>query len=409
VDAAESPSPTMFDKHGSVTLIVALVLAPFVVLTFCFAVEVLVGLRRLRLPHAPQSGPARAVIIVPAHDEEAILAGRLSDLKESIAGRYRILLVADNCTDSTANIARRLQVEVIERSDTERRGKGYALDFARRHLQDNPPDVVVIVDADCEMDRQSVERLVEGCAALASPCQATNLQSPAPNGSPAVQLSTFAFFIKNVIRQRALQRLAGRAHLLGTGMAFPWPIFDRAALASGNIVEDLKLGQELAITGHAPAFVEEATVWSNAETDGNTLSQRSRWEGGFLQNALRSGPAMFGTSLMAGDGRSLWAAINVMIPPLALLILMDVALLLLGAVLVATTGARPWPLLVLGGSLVLAGLSLTLAWASGGSRFVSLGGLARVPLYILWKLPMYFGFARGGAPKDWVRTGRDER
>jgi hypothetical protein len=98
-----------------------------------------------------------------------------------------------------------------------------------------------------------------------------------------------------------------------------------------------------------------------------------------------------------------------MIPPLALLILMDVALLLLGAVLVATTGARPWPLLVLGGSLVLAGLSLTLAWASGGSRFVSLGGLARVPLYILWKLPMYFGFARGGAPKDWVRTGRDER
>jgi cellulose synthase/poly-beta-1,6-N-acetylglucosamine synthase-like glycosyltransferase len=398
----------MFDKHGSVTLIIALLLAPFTLLTFCFAVEVVVGLRPLRRTFPPQSVPAGAVIIVPAHDEAAILAARLSDLKEAVAGKYRILLVADNCTDATAEIGRQCGVEVIERADSERRGKGYALDFARRHLQADPPDVVVIVDADCTIDGPSIERLVERCAALASPCQATNLQSPALTASPAVQLSTFAFFIKNVIRQRALQRLAGRAHLLGTGMAFPWPIFDRAALATGNIVEDLKLGQELAESGHPAAFVEEATVWSNAETLGNTLSQRSRWEGGFLQNALKSGPAIFGRSLVSGDTRGLWAAFNVMIPPFALLIQLDLALLFLAGVLAAATSARAWPMLLLGGSLILAGIAVALAWATGGSRFVSMGGLARVPLYLLWKAPMYLGFVRRGAPKEWTRTGRGE-
>ena len=396
------------DKHDFVTLILALVLVPFALLTFCFAVEVLVGLRALPRTSSPEIGSATAVIIVPAHNEAAILGERLSALKQS-AGRFRILVVADNCTDSTAEIGRCVGVEVIERSDSERRGKGFALDFARRYLQPEPPDVVLIIDADCAMDAKSIELLIKRCAQVGSPCQATNLQLPSPAASPAVQLSTFAFFVKNVVRQRAMQRLAGRAHLLGTGMAFPWSIFERAALATGNIVEDLKLGQELALSGHAPEFVEQATVWSDAETVGGTLSQRSRWEGGFLQNAIGSGPAMFAKSLVRRDAPGLWASINIMIPPFALLILIDLALLGLGALGVGAMGADEWPLFALGGALVLAGAALALAWIAGGSRFVSLGGLVQVPLYLVWKLPMYLGFARRGAPKEWTRTGREVR
>jgi cellulose synthase/poly-beta-1,6-N-acetylglucosamine synthase-like glycosyltransferase len=391
-----------------VTLIIALVLAPFALLTSCFALEVFVGLRRLRRTAAGGGGSRTAVIIVPAHDEAAILDGRLAALKQAVGGAFSILLVADNCSDATADIARRHRVDVIERSDHERRGKGHALDFARRHLQANPPDVVLIVDADCMMNSKSIALLVDRCAAVGSPCQATNLQAPAPDASPAVQLSTFAFFIKNVIRQRAMQRLAGRVHLLGTGMAFPWPIFERAALATGNIVEDLMLGQELAMNGHAPIFVEEATVWSDAETTGNTLSQRRRWEGGFLQNAFKTGPAAFARSLLNGDVRSLWAAINVMIPPFALLILINLALLLGGVLVGSMTHAAVWPLFVFGGTVVLAGVALALAWFAGGSRFVSFKGLAQIPFYLAWKLPIYLGFARRGAPKEWVRTGRHD-
>jgi hypothetical protein len=219
-------------------------------------------------------------------------------------------------------------------------------------------------------------------------------------------MSTFAFFIKNVIRQRAMQRLSGRALLFGTGMALPWSIFATADLATGDIVEDLKLAQDLAERGYPPIFVEGATIWSNAETERNTLSQRRRWEGGFLQKAFQSGPALFGRSLRKGDLRDLAAAIDLMIPPFAMLVLFDLAALVLAGILTWLVAALWWPVVVLGAALALAGVGLGLAWAAGGSRFVSLRDLALAPLYLFWKLPMYLGFARHGAPKEWVRTGR---
>src|SRR5581483_1952186 len=156
---------------------------------------------------------------------------KLKDLQRAVGRGAKIQVVADNCTDRTAKIATKAGVEVVERNDQLRRGKGYALAFAREHLRADPPDVVIIIDADCTTDSESIAALVQRCSETGSPCQATNLQEPGSGASPAVQLSTFAFFIKNVIRQRALQRLAGRAHLLGTGMALPWAIFEQAQLA----------------------------------------------------------------------------------------------------------------------------------------------------------------------------------
>ncbi|NUR45065.1 MAG: glycosyltransferase [Sphingomonas sp.] len=389
------------------TLLLVLLLAPLSLLTLCFAVELFTGLRALREPvHGPSSKDERAVSVVPAHNEEAILAERLSALREAAEGQARILVVADNCSDSTAEIARHIGVDVVERTNPELRGKGFALDFARRELERDPPDVVLIIDADCKTDRQSIALLVSTCATTGEPCQATNIQIPSASSSPAVKLSTFAFFVKNVIRQRALQRLAGRVHLLGTGIALPWTDFAAAQLATADIVEDLKLGQELAEAGRPPRFVERAMVWSNAETERNTLSQRRRWEGGFLRNAFSSGPAMLDRSMKRGEMRSMWAAVNIMIPPFALLLLIDFAGLALGTVTVLFGGGSWWPVALLATTVLLSGAGLIGAWAAGGYRFVSLGDLARAPLYLAWKLPVYLGFARHGAPKDWKRTDR---
>lgn len=389
-----------------VTLIIAVLLAPFTLLTLGFALEVFAGLKPLPAIKYASANDQSAVIVVPAHNEEVVILRSLEQLKRSAAGQASILLVADNCTDETAQIGRTLAIEVIERFDSHCRGKGFALDFARTHLERAPPGVVLIVDADCTIDRQSIERLISACAAVQRPCQATNLQLPNRDASPAVQLSTFAFFVKNVIRQRALVRLAGRAHLLGTGMALPWPIFARANLATSNIVEDLKLGQELADSGQSPVFVEVAAVWSRAETGVNTRAQRQRWEGGFLQNAKRVGPRMFAKALEVMDIQLLWAAIDILIPPFALLILLDVAAALLASMFIWLLGAHLWPLLCLCGALTLALVALALTWAFGGSKFVSLGTLCRAPLYVAWKLPMYIGFLRRGVPNEWRRTNR---
>lgn len=385
------------------TLLAALVLAPFTFLTLCFAVELLVGLWPIRGPILPRADES-VVVLVPAHDEEAVIGETLKSLSAVTGDRTKILVVADNCKDRTAEVARKFDVEVIERTDSTRRGKGYALDFAREHLRKARTDVVIILDADCTIDTESIEALASRCAGTGRPCQAVNLQLPDTTASPAVQLSTFAFFIKNVVRQRALQRLTGRAHLLGTGMALPWPVFDRASLATDNIVEDLKMGLELAEAGHRPLFVEEASVWSYPETEMNTLVQRGRWEGGFLDSALRAAPQVLRRSIADGDPRGLWAAINLLIPPLALLVALDLLALLLGTLLAWLAAAKTWPALTLLASLLLACALLSLAWASGGRRFVTIGGLLRIPGYILWKLPMYVGFALSGTPKDWIRT-----
>src|SRR5437868_648918 len=148
-----------------VSLIVWLLVAPFTILTFCFAVEVFAGLRPLTQAESVWVGAPTAVIIVPAHDEEQILAERLGALKSAAEGLARILLVADNCSDLTAQIARHLGVEVIERAEPVRRGKGFALDFAKQHLRCAPPDIVLVIDADCTTDAASIDRLVVGCAA----------------------------------------------------------------------------------------------------------------------------------------------------------------------------------------------------------------------------------------------------
>ena len=96
-----------------------------------------------------------------------------------------------------------------------------------------------------------------------------------------------------------------------------------------------------------------------------------------------------------------------MIPPLALLLLLDFGALILSGLWIWLTGARPWPAALLAGTALLAVLAILCSWLAGGSRFVRLGGLLRVPFYVIWKLPMYLRFARQGAPKEWVRTSRD--
>ena len=387
-------------------LLLGLLLAPFAILTLCFALELLIGLRPLKREAGSCRLGVKAVIIVPAHDEAAGLGPRLAALKEA-ASPARVLVVADNCTDSTAAIARELGVETIERIDPARRGKGYALDFAKRHLSSDPPEVVVVIDADCSIDATSIRLLIGECSERGAPCQATNLLRPQATASPTVQMSTFAFFVKNVIRQRALERLAGRVQLLGTGMAIPWPLFDRAKLATSSIVEDIRLGHELAEAGHPPTLVEGATVWSEAENPTNTLAQRRRWEGGFLSEAMRQGPSRLVRSIEHGNPRESWAALSIMVPPFALLVIADAAVLVLASLAAWATGARPTVLFLLAVPLLLAAIGLMLAWRAGGSRFIGAGALLQAPVYLAWKLPMYLGFLRRGVPKRWLRTDRN--
>ena len=95
-----------------------------------------------------------------------------------------------------------------------------------------------------------------------------------------------------------------------------------------------------------------------------------------------------------------------MVPPLALFAILNAVALIAAALLTFVLSASWWPVAAQLFLLALAWVALFAAWMREGRDFISIGVLARLPLYILWKLPMYLGFARRGAPKEWLRTGR---
>lgn len=385
---------------------ILLLLLPVLLATAMFVAEVVAGLRRGR-PLCQQPGHRpRAVIVIPAHDEEAVIGGTLVALVQASAGVAEILVVADNCIDATADITRQHGVRVTERQDTARRGKGFALDHARQLLTLDPPEVVVVLDADCTTDRASLVALISAAARINRPAQAINLLRPDRSAPPLVQISTFAFMLKNLVRQRGLQRLARRVHLTGTGMALPWPLFQEAKLATASIVEDIKLGIELAEAGHAPLLAHDARVWSNPADAAGTLVQRRRWEGGFLATMRQAAPKALKRGVRQADLRSLLAGLDLCVPPLALLGALNAGLFLAAALLTWLFTANWWPVGVHAGVLLAAGTAVLLAWWREGRAFLAGRELLKLPFYVLWKVPMYIGLRRDGTPKEWLRTGR---
>ncbi|WP_407882848.1 glycosyltransferase family 2 protein, partial [Scytonema sp. NUACC26] len=118
---------------------------------------------------------AKVAVLVPAHNEELVINSTLEKLIPILKNQDRLVVVADNCNDATAEIARTAGATVVERHNLDLRGKGYALDYGLQFLESNPPDVVAIVDADCIVYPGAIEQLTQCTIATGRPAQATYL------------------------------------------------------------------------------------------------------------------------------------------------------------------------------------------------------------------------------------------
>jgi cellulose synthase/poly-beta-1,6-N-acetylglucosamine synthase-like glycosyltransferase len=380
-----------------------LLAVPPIFVLLIFTAEALLG--TLRLKPVAVSGPLPSTcILIPAHNEASIILDTLERLRPLLSNDIRLLVVADNCSDETARLVRQAGHPVIERLDPDKRGKGYALAFGREHLRSSPPDCVIVFDADCETDIVSIAALAKYCVGTQSVVQARYILSPDCDASAKVQISNFAFWFKNVVRQRGASRLGGAAVLTGTGMAFPWLKFEQAPLATANIVEDLALGLYFTQIKDAPVYLEKATVVSAAASEAATLEQRSRWEHGFLSTAKSHGLRAIFEGFTQPNRKLFQLGLHLLVPPLALLLLASIAILLLLAAIGLLTGY--WFAFAALAVTIAAALSLVLVnWMIEGRAWLSLGALLRLPLYLFWKLPVYLGFARG-RDVGWTRTAR---
>lgn len=343
-------------------------------------------------------------ILVPAHNEASGIAGTVKALRFS-APNCRILVVADNCTDKTASLAQRAGADTIIRSDPDHRGKGFALAYGRDFLAKDPPDVVVVIDADCRLSEGSIARLVEKAITSGGPVQSVNLLERAAANSPLVDISNFAMLVKNLVRARGLARIGGGVLLFGTGMAFPWKLFARLDLATSNAVEDIELGLALARRGVKVSFEDGALVTSPAASIADSKGQRSRWEHGFLQAAVRNGLPMLLSGLRQRSRHLVVIGAHMLVPPLAMLFLLSIFMLLVVSIISLWSGYFA-PLFVLLFSFFAAITVLLAAWWREGRDVITYKSLMRIPFYIVWKIPIYLGFFIS-RQTGWNRTRRD--
>jgi cellulose synthase/poly-beta-1,6-N-acetylglucosamine synthase-like glycosyltransferase len=384
--------------------VAALVTAVPTLLLAIYTVEVAAGLRPLI--DQGDTGPLpRTVVLIPAHDEAMGIGAMLAALRATTDPAIDLLVVADNCNDDTATNARAAGARVIERHDPAARGKGYALAFGRDALAAaSPPDCVVVLDADCAVAGAGIAALARATAMSGRAYQSCNLQRPDLATAPTAQISSFAFLVKNLVRQRGMVRMGGVAAMTGTGMAVPWALFAEAPLANGDLAEDMSLGVWLTRNGRPPRFMESVEIWSDAASGRALLTQRNRWERGFLAVARHSALPLMVQGLMRASRSRLWLGLHILVPPLALLFV-GAGAAFIATLLLALLGAGLSASGVLAAALLVAGLATITAWATAGRDQISGAALLRTPLYIVAKLPLYRTLLRRGKD-DWVRTRR---
>ncbi len=348
----------------------------------------------------------RVCVVIPAHNEALSIANAITAIKAQLRETDRLVVVADNCNDQTATIAVREGAEVIERQDNSRIGKGYALDHAIRFLgAGEAPEVVIFVDADCELAPGSVGQLAQLCVDRQRPAQAVYLMEAGAGAGNMARIAEFAWKVKNYVRPLGAARLGFPCQLMGSGMAFPWPLISSAELATGHIVEDTKLGIDLMIAGHNPIYCPSARVISKFAPSRGTRIQRTRWEHGHLTMILQYVPLLLRHAYDRNSLSLFVMAVDLSIPPLGLMTL-TVVILAIGGLSVTIAG---FPRVILGLTLspaVLLGSTIWLAWLQYGREILTLRDLLVIPRYAFSKIPILwrFLFKRESA---WVRSLRD--
>lgn len=361
----------------------------------------------------PAAGPTdtRFCVLVPAHNEARGLPATLASLRalDYPTDRRAIVVVADNCDDDTAGVAAAGGAHVIVRRDAERRGKGWALQYAiDRLLEPGAPiawDALVVVDADTVVSphllRAAAARLAAGAAAV----QAAYLPKRGDDGATAV-ITEVAFAAFHLVRSSARERLGLSCGLRGNGMAFSRDLLRAVPHTAFSRAEDLEFGVLLGLRGIRVAFAGDAVVYGDMPARADVVArQRDRWIGGRMGLARRFVPALVATAVRHRSRIAADLACDLLVPPVSLLAVLSIAGLALAAGL-WLAGAGSGALAV----WVAAAAALAIHVAEGarvsGRGVAFVRAAASLPGYAVGKAVIALRSLRR-SDGVWVRTARD--
>jgi len=412
---------------GALVTGVALLLVVLVgYLLFLTVAAVLVWIRRpaerLGADGAPQMATAEAgrqaapgrwatpqtrfAVLVPAHNEELLIRRVVGSLLavDYPPDLYHLHIIADNCTDRTAELAQAAGATVHERTDPDQHGKGYALRWLFGQLLADPAagDAFVIVDADSLVNsgflRALDRRLRRGAVAIQA--YDTVLNTAASWGTA---LRYIAFSLLHYLRPLGRKLFTGSAGLKGNGMAFRRSVLEGMHWDAFSVTEDLQFHLDLLLGGQVVEFAPDAIVWS--EMPGSLQAahaQNVRWESGQLELLSNYVPQLLRAALAQRRFVLFDAAMEHIIPPFSVSFAAAVVVVLAAAL-------GDWPVALGLGLFALLGqvvYTLVGLWLVRAPAKVYLA-LIYAPFYVVWKLIMWLPLALGKRrSREWVRTAR---
>ncbi len=354
-------------------------------------------------PGAP-STPRKFVVLVPAHNEQEGIRATLQSLHNCSypESATRVVVIADNCDDETAQRAREAMVEVWERADETRRGKGFALSWALSRLmaEGNDCDAVVMLDADC-LASPNMLAAIDRSLRLGANAVQVNYLAGNPSASNAAAIRFAGLALMNTVRFMGKESLGLSCGLVGSGMAFTSTLLARAPWTATGLTEDGEYHMRLVMAGERVAFAREAWISSPMPTRRGSTSEE-RWEQGKLELIRRWSPQLVRTGLVRRDVAQLHAGLECLVPPQSLIAVGSVASAAVGACL----GSRR--LMWLSSSTIIAQFLFVLV----GLRLVKAPAhvyfaLLTAPALVADKVALYARLVQGRGPKAWLRADRE--
>ncbi|WP_041315098.1 glycosyltransferase family 2 protein [Heliomicrobium modesticaldum] len=278
-----------------------------------------------RKKEGPPAPPEKTfALVVAAHNEEFVIGPLVENLKNLDYPKelYEVFIVADNCTDRTAAIARDAGAQVYERFNRQQRGKGYALEwmFEKIFRMERSFDAICIFDADnlvkpnflMEMNRKMVEghQIVQ--------CY---IDSKNPFDTWVTATFSIAFWHTNRLLQLARYNL-GLSNLLGgTGMCISTNLLREYGWGATSLVEDMEFSMKALLNGIKTSWSHEAVIYDEKPlTFMQSWRQRKRWAQGHVDIFFRYFPKLFWRGLTTGNFSMLDGALHLFQPALVVLV-----------------------------------------------------------------------------------------
>lgn len=335
-------------------------------------------------------------IVIPAHNEGLLIQRTLASVMAAADADTRVLVVAHNCEDATAELARESGVEVVELREGSGRGKGVALQNGFAYALQAGARAVCVVDADSTVSGSFVQAMRRALKkAPAVQCR-SELES-GPGHSAAANLQALAFRAFNDIRGRGRAVWNLSCGLFGNGFALRAELLRSVPYAAFSIAEDLEYHIALVRQGVKVEYTTEGKVFGQGAAGAAAAAQRSRWEGGRLRVARENAASLL-LQVLQGNLRLAEPLLDLLSLPLAL----GVALLA-ASLLVPVMPLR----LYAAAALLLLASHVFAAVLASPAPGKALNILLRVPFYIVWKvalMPRVLHKSRRNAA--WERSAR---